>query len=201
MTNLNRHQLSPVSNPKFLWSITGSKKVVATPAGPSLHEDEAEVEMEDAPLSPRGHPPHDSHDQDTAFHPLGPQAAAGCYASPGCGGGDAFPPIHHDLGIPAADFVGLAEPPADAPESQIFSSAAPPPASASGSSVPVQPDAPSVGAEAWVTRMASVYGQRFVPIAESLPVSDWRGLGNVTQSDLGEMLRRVAAWVRLCTLR
>ena len=147
MANLNRHQLSPVSNPKFLWSITRSKKVVATPAGPSLHEDEAEVEMEDAPLSPGGCPPYDTHDQDAAFQPLDPQAAAGGYSPPGLDGGDAFPLIPHDLGVPDADYVGLAELPADAPESQFFSFAAPPLASASGSSVPIQQDAPSAEAE------------------------------------------------------
>ena len=171
------------------------------PAGPSLHDGEAEVEMEDAPLSPGGCPPYDTHDQDAAFQPLDPQAAAGGYSPPGLDGGDAFPLIPHDLGVPDADYVGLAELPADAPESQFFSFAAPPLASASGSSVPIQQDAPSAEAEPWVTRMATSYAQWFISIASGLPVSDWRGLGNVTQPDLGEMLRRATAWVNSCTLR
>ena len=62
VVNLNRHQLSPVSDPKFMWSVTRSKKAMAMPAGPSLHDGEAEVEMEDAPLSPWGCPPYGSHD-------------------------------------------------------------------------------------------------------------------------------------------
>ncbi|XP_062082456.1 uncharacterized protein LOC133788852 isoform X2 [Humulus lupulus] len=199
--NLTRHQLSPVSNSKFLWSITGSKKVVATPAGPSLHEGEAEVEMEDAPPSPGGCPLYGPHDQDMTFPSLDPQAAAGCYAPPGLDGTDVFPQVPHDIGIPDSDYVDLSEPPSNAPGSQFFPFSAPPPASVSGSSVPVQPDIPSVEAEPWVTRMASVYGQRFVPIAASLPVSDWRSLGNVTQPDLREMLRRAAAWVYIVSLR
>ena len=180
------------------------------PAGPSLHDGEAEEEMEDVPLecggshqrplSPGGCPPYGSHDQDMACQSPDPQAAAGCYAPPGLDGNDAFPQVPHDIGLPDADYVDLAEPPSNAPGFQFFPFPAPPPASASGSSVPVQPDVPSVEAKPWVTRMASSYAQRFIQIASDLPTSDWRGLGNVTQPDLGEILRRAAAWVRSCTL-
>ncbi|XP_062104924.1 uncharacterized protein LOC133816452 [Humulus lupulus] len=79
VANLNRHQLSPVSDPKLLWSVTGSKKTVAMPAEPFPDDDEAEDEPEEAPLecggshqrplSPGGCPPYDSYDQDMAFQP------------------------------------------------------------------------------------------------------------------------------------
>ncbi|XP_062098493.1 uncharacterized protein LOC133804342 [Humulus lupulus] len=182
VVNLNRHQLSPVSNPKFLWSVTGSKKAMAMPAGPSLHDGGAEEETEDVPLecggshqrplSPGGCPPYGSHDQDMACQSPDPQAAGGCYAPSGLDGNDAFPQVPHDIGLPDADYIDLAEPPSNARGFQFFPFPAPPPASASGSSVPVQPDVPSAEAEPWVTRMASAYGQHFVQIASGLPASD-----------------------------
>ncbi|XP_062099043.1 uncharacterized protein LOC133804952 [Humulus lupulus] len=183
---------------------------MAMPAGPSLHDGEVEVEMEDVPLecggshqrplSPGGCPPYDSHDQDMACQSPDSQAAAGCYAPPGLDGNDAFPQVPHDIGFPDADYVNLAEPPSNAPRFQFFPFTAPPPASASGSSVPVQPDVPSREAEPWVTRMASSYAQRFIQIASDLPTFDWKGHGNVTQPDLGEILRRAAAWVYIVSL-
>ncbi|XP_062095077.1 uncharacterized protein LOC133800972 [Humulus lupulus] len=42
--------------------------------------------------------------------------------------------------------------------------------------------------------MATSFGQRYIQLASSLPVSDWNGLGNVTQVDLGLNLRRSMAW-------
>ena len=51
--NLNRYKLSPVSDPKLLWTIFGSTKMKGALAEPCLDddEDEDEEEPEEAPLA------------------------------------------------------------------------------------------------------------------------------------------------------
>ncbi|XP_062076249.1 uncharacterized protein LOC133780686 [Humulus lupulus] len=119
--NLNRHKLSPVSDPKLLWTISGSTKMKETLAEPCPDDDEEEEGLEEAPLdrggfhqpppSPGGCPPRAPYDPDIASHSQDQQDIPGCSIYPDPEGHDAFTQAPHDIGSPRADFVGLAVPP------------------------------------------------------------------------------------------
>ena len=119
--NLNRHKLSPVSDPKLLWTISGSAKMRETLAEPCPDDDEDEEGPEEAPLdrggshqlppSPGGCPPCASYDPDIAPHSQDQQDIPGCSIYPDPEGHDAFTQAPHDIGSPGADFIGLAVPP------------------------------------------------------------------------------------------
>ncbi|XP_062083985.1 uncharacterized protein LOC133790389 isoform X1 [Humulus lupulus] len=159
---------------------------MAAPAEPFPDEGEAEDELGEAPLE-RGGPR-----QRSSF-------PGGCFVCPDPEGYNAFTQAPLDPGPSGTYFADLPEPPSDLPGPHTFTT--PPPVSASGSSVLTQPGAPGVDGEPWVTRMVTSYEQRFIQLASGLPVSDWNGLSNVAQSDLGETLRRTATWVYIVAMR
>ena len=143
--NLNHHKLSPVSDPKLLWTISGSKKMKGVLAEPCPADDEAKEELEEAPLdrggphqlppSPGGCPPCASYDPDIAPHSQDQQAVPGCYVFPDPEGYDAFTQAPLDPGPSGTYFVDLPEPPSDLPEPQFTTFTVPPLVSASRSSV------------------------------------------------------------------
>ncbi|XP_062086061.1 microtubule-associated protein 70-5-like [Humulus lupulus] len=49
--------------------------------------------------------------------------------------------------------------------------------------------------------MAASFGRRYIELASALPVSDWSGLGNLAQADLGEDLRRSMALTYTLAMR
>ncbi|XP_062086199.1 uncharacterized protein LOC133792311 [Humulus lupulus] len=49
--------------------------------------------------------------------------------------------------------------------------------------------------------MAASFGRRYIELALGLPVSDWSGLGNLAQADLGEDLRCSMAWTYTLAMR
>ncbi|XP_062112897.1 uncharacterized protein LOC133824049 [Humulus lupulus] len=182
-----------------------------TLAEPCPDDDEDEEGPDEAPLdrggfhqqppSLGGCPPCAPYDLDIAPPSQDQQDIPGCSVYPDPEGHDAFTQAPLDLGSPGADYVGLPDPPFDQSEPRLSIFTVPPPASASGSPVPIQPGAPVTDGEPWVTRMAMSFGQRYIQLASSLPVSDWNGLGNVTQADLGENLRRSMAWAYTLAMR
>ncbi|XP_062096702.1 uncharacterized protein LOC133802418 [Humulus lupulus] len=209
--NLNLHKLSPVSDPKLLWTIPGSKKMKAMSVEPCPDEGEAEDEPEEAPLerggphqlppSPGGCPPYASYDQDIASQYQDQHAILGCFVCPDPEGYDAFTQAPLDPGPSGAYFANFPAPPSDLLGPHFSTFSAPPPVSASGSSVLTQPGAPGLDGAPWVNRMSSTYGRWFTQIASDLPEPDWNSLGSFALSDLGETLRRTTTWAHIVAQR